>query len=685
VDGVATTIASQDITEERVFTPGNYNGAVNGYSTGLVYHDESTLKNFDVTLNGATITAKLTQVVRFDGYETNDVSITLNTGSSLFLNETRYGIYAETPDVACTNITVSHIRAGIPQAEDPKFFVSIYDDSVPEQVAEFDVTSIFASFLNNFESGVGGILTTNQKRGCLVAGGAKALWMHQSDPDEEDPRFMGPGPFKMNDCVYRLSWDSETDTYAGTPVLEFTDDGSSWSSAEFLPYSEVQEYDWDGAVDGHFSAHPFQLGYTGLPVFAQHSYPLAAAYRMTGVSSESTDSGYNLTVTHEFYAGEVIWPLDGSLPYVDDADPTILYSIDETREIALSHDFDPNEDYIRLRMSLVLGDDAVGFIYPIAYFEADPDLSAFAIGFQNSFFEKLDKLGLAKVTVGTPGTYSFNFYGSDTNHAESSASAAPGGKLAITEMYWSENESGGPETLVESFSPDSYRFATYSSDGPELEVITEIDDGTNYPPRFPFSSLSGTYYFTIQGCSDEYVYINGPIMDHKEAQDFAGHSLPYIDRRNPVNHSMRPSLTWLISWDGAIRVPTLNKFPYEPDYRDIGTGDWGRIEFLNAFPSRQRINQPFDCIKDSSLPFAPVFGLSEETQVPFVDVFDEFYIYSADPFGEDPQFYPGTIVSKPIIDLVTWTVPDGCTQITVEAWGGGGGGATGFDSEPYII
>jgi hypothetical protein len=665
VAGVATTIASDSITyDDEFFRSGNYNDKLNeerdiSYDFGKVEAD----KLIKLTVEGNVIKANLNLIIYRREVNTENIvetNVTLSATSSYLSDATRVGFYSPDAEVAFDGMfAIGPVNPTTFPDNDPgygeKIYLSIYNDSTPEQLAEFDVTDVVQFWVINHFDHFYDARSVQQVCGTLVAGGEKSLWIRPADQfneDETDRTLKVTDELPpQNESLYLLYYNRDEDDldqyWVGHPVREYYQSLGSWTFTEYFPYQQIESFDADEDAASQFLEFPYKLGYQAHPAFAQHSYPLACGYRLTNVSWNRTDDGsgggrvYDLTGTHEIIGGNVIWS-GRDLPYIDDTDPAILFSIDETITDIVTTNHEPTEDFMRNQMALDL---------PVKYFEADPDLSAYVVG-----LDQLDALGgimgLARINTGTPIDFEYNF------SVAGNAAAAPGGRLAISDIAWD----GPPDNPA---SPPTYtRFRILSDAGVLYQSLRDVTP-VSPPARPALTQTSFENAFLVHAASDEYVYVRSAVMNQQEISEFAEHSVPLIQRNTNFNHTQLPGLNWLISWDSTVRVPCISKHPYDPVYRE-------KRLFVDFFFADDRSEQAFDCIKDSSLPYAPNFSLSAEGTVPFVCDYDDFYMYL------NFDVFPAVRV----IDPEVFTVPADCTSIVVECWGAGGGGAAGYRPEP---
>jgi hypothetical protein len=692
-NGSVATLASAAIPyDTEVFRSGNHNDKTNEEQDNFDFNKNRTDKLLSVNIVGDLIQANLHMQVYDEPVETNQIvtsNVTISATSSYLNTATRVGFYFPTAEIATSSISILSpinplqwpVVSSVATFQFPrKVYLSIYDDSMPEQQAEFDITDTFDKLLQ----GLHGPYTTSAAAnicGALIAGGDKVLWIRHSDelnPSTESDRTLktGVSAASANQSAYSLfrnaADDYDPDDMAdlnayvvGYPVREYTRSGSTWSDAEYFPYEQIAVFDGDTDAIAKVKTFPYRLAYKALPTFAQHSYPLACGYRMTGVSSERTDDGsspgsrvYSFTATHEIIAGDVVWPNDRSLPYVSDSSPNVIYSFEETIESIPFTDHDPTEDFVRSYMTLYSLDNS----NPMQYFESDPDMTAYVIAWDDGNFDHLGgKFGLARTNLGSIVEYEYN----PSDSEPGCCAAAPGGNLAIVDRAYV----GSPDPLS---IPIYTRFRIINGgSGVVYSKQRNTFSVTSPPEKEAVAQNSNREMgFTVAACSDNYVYIISDLMDHQEAVEFAGHSLPITQLDTvAVIGSRLVGRPWLISWDATVRIPVIYKEQFDPQYRNRSA-----FLFFHSSPGISRGFQEFDCIKDSSLPYAPDFSLSTEGDVPFVFDYNGYYAY------HDESAFPNDLPQ--VIDEETFTVPAGCTEIFVECWGGGGGGADGYDPEP---
>lgn len=668
VAGSVTELASQPLNDPRVFTPNNYNAQLNYPLAGTLLCDTATEKQLTITLQGSSVKVRFLAQIRADGPVNENTDITFTAVTSQFATATRCGLWAEVAEVATGPIAVTQATKRFTD-HTLRAYLSVYDDSVPVQEAEFDVTDFFdkSSVLSSIY-------------GTLIAGGTSALWLRRAkDPAEPDPTRRNNVGRLRNDCSLAVCLEKRADGDAEYYTLNVAKElqyASSWTATERAHYSTRTTYE-RVAGGATFQAHPFQLARKALPVFAQHSYPRCAGWRMADVTWEETSRDalgvtYSVTIQHEIIAGDVVWPEDRSLPYVDDASPVVLLSRTEVRPLYVAGFDTPTEDVVRFSVTPLvdtnLPESSFFEGFPLAYFETDPQLEACILGWSSRYYAHWgNQLGL--VQTGS-NTYPFNYRPSgmpDSEALQGSGAVAPGGKVAVAEAVW---DPGGYDLDAD---PVQLRLSLYLADGSAEQLSNPYADA-QWPPRVAASGNNRQKMFRVLAASDRYVYVKGPAVSQPEADTFALHSLPVIYRRYP--NAWFYGLSWLVSWDGEVRVPAIGKLPYQPEYfsKELFAGSG-----LRHFLETTRQGQGYDCIKDSTLPAAPDFVLSAEGEVPFVHDFDDHYGYTTSETVADA----GVHFLQLGLGSREWVAPAGTTQITVECWGGGGGGGSVQDPEIY--
>lgn len=668
VAGSVTELASQPLNDPRVFTPYNYHAQLNYPLAGAALCDTVTEKQLTVTLQGNTVKVRFLAQIRADGPVNENTDITFTVVTSQFATATRCGLWAEVAEVALGPITVTQATSRFTD-HTRRAYLSVYDDSVPTQEAEFDVTDFFdkTSALSSYF-------------GTLIAGGTRALWLRRAkDPAEPDLTRRNNMGRLRNDCSLAACLEKHTDGDAEYYTLNLAKElqyAGGWTATERAHYSTRTTYE-RVAGGATFQAHPFQLARQALPVFAQHAYPRCAGWRMADVTWSETSRDalgvtYQVTIQHEIIAGDVVWPADRSLPYVDDASPTVLHTRTEVRALYVAGFDAPTEDVVRFSVTplvdINLPESSYFEGFPLEYFEADPQLEACILGWSDRYYAHWgNQLGLVQTGA---STYPFNYRPAgwpDSPALQGSGAVAPGGKVAVAEVVWA------PGAYDLDQDPTQFRLSLYQADGSAEQLHSPYADD-QWPPRIAASGNNRQKRFHVLAASDRYVYVKGPAMSQPEADTFALHSLPVLYRRYP--NAWFYGLSWLISWDGEVRVPLLGKLPYQPEYvsKELFAGSG-----LRHFLETTRQGQGYDCIKDSNLPHTPDFQLSPPGEVPFVHDFDDHYGYTA----SETVAAAGVHFLQLGLGARAWVAPVGTTQITVECWGGGGGGGSVQDPEIY--
>lgn len=689
VNGNVTTIDSKPLPD-RAFEIGNR-------SSGSYNKSDATIlsivyKNINVSFEGSSLTAQLLVYVNhLNNSMHEDINIVLTGNSDEFSDADDYGFYCSNPEVAV------EFSCG-PISEIPgKMFFSVYDDSEPKQLAEFELTSLAPEVTN-----------TGNFIGTIVAGKESALLIS----------FVGGSTIVSSRGSHcHLAYARTTFNLAAAKAWEVTKTESGWEFKNRYTTHKSKSYDRGDGVQ--FVASDYNLGLLAACFWAQHSYPLCAGILVKTIAIDDLGPAdapfehltrYRYRYCYQLVAGDTVWPEDDSLPYVEYSEEEeeekgiLLYTSDE-KELNASLEFVPSEEY--LRSFLPTNPQSPSTLFPfIKLFEATPTLDSFAVRWDDYLAEPgtAGVIGL-KVSDEESATYkTFDWLGVSffvvinqplsAAYSPVSAVVAPGGKAAVVDHLISYGED-------DTLNVGNYRFRIYSR--PENQEDIEDDDawirfehiGASYysdefqelPEKMRrtanSSSVVAVTSFSPIFCSDKYVYVCGPFMDHQQACETAGHELPEISpmySEKGVTHNWK-SFYWLISWDGVVRVPWIGKLPYDTQYRsktEIGYSLF--VVGTNAHTNMiERREQRFDCIKSSDLPYAPNYHLSEEQEVDFVRDFNNYLAYRFE-----------NIFSIQLIDAVqyglglqTWVVPPGCHKIEVECWGAGGGGAGGWGLRPF--